>query len=134
MEKVIQLNAYNLETVLWMNNGDGTFQRRKLPAEAQFSPVYAMFIDDMDGDSDLDILMGGNLSRAKPETGIYSGSYGLLLKGDGTGNFHAVKPALSGINIKGEIRGIQKISRNPGTVVVARNNDKLLFISYGNYD
>ena len=134
MENAIQLNAYNLETVLWMNNGDGTFHRRTLPAETQFSPVYAIFIDDMDGDSNLDILMGGNLSRAKPETGIYSGSYGLMLKGDGTGSFQAVRPAVSGISIQGEIRGIQKISGKPGTVVVARNNDKLQFIRYGKYD
>ncbi len=28
-----------------------------------------------------DILIGGNQSRAKPETGIYNAGYGLLLKG-----------------------------------------------------
>ena len=30
---------------------------------------------------DCDILLGGNLSRAKPETGIYCAGHGLFLKG-----------------------------------------------------
>lgn len=130
MEKAIELNAFTMETSLWMNRGDGTFTRKSLPVEAQFSPVYAIHIDDVDGDSNLDILLGGNLYRAKPETGIYDGSYGLFLRGDGQGNFLAVPPAESGISIKGEIRGIEKISNKTNTVIVARNNDRLLFFNH----
>lgn len=130
LSKAIILNAFNFETALWLNNGDGTFRKKSLPLEAQFSPVYAILIDDFDGDKNLDIVMGGNLYRAKPETGIYDGSYGLVLKGDGKGGFTAVPSGKSGISIKGEVRGLKKISDKKRILVVAKNNDHIEFFSY----
>ena len=41
--------------------------------------------------------MGGNFYQSKPEVGIYDASYGVLLKGDGKGNFTAVNEKQSGI-------------------------------------
>lgn len=130
MENTIDLHAFVLETCVWLNNGDGTFTRKTLPVEAQFSPTYSIFIDDVDGDKNLDILLGGNLYRAKPETGIYDGSYGILLKGKGNGEFSAENAQSSGISIKGEIRSIKKISDKPKILGVARNNDHLQFLQY----
>lgn len=131
MERAMQLNAFRLETSVWLNTGDGTFHHRPLPAEAQFSPVYAVYIDDIDGDANPDIILGGNLYRAKPETGIYDGSYGLFLKGDGRGEFSAIRPAESGISVRGEVRDIKGISTKKGKVIIiSRNNDKLKFYSY----
>ena len=40
--------------------------------------VYAIE-DDFDADGDLDLVLGGNLYRAKPEVGIYDASHGLYL-------------------------------------------------------
>lgn len=130
MDRTIQLSAVLLETALWINNGDGTFARKSLPIAAQLAPVSAIFVDDVDGDKKMDILLGGNLYRAKPETGIYDGSYGMLLKGDGRGNFTAVDPAVSGLTVKGEIRGIKKVSNEPRLLCIARNNDHLQFFRY----
>jgi len=124
LEKAITLTANTLETTLWINTGKSSFTKGTLPKEAQFSPVYAMLVDDFDNDGNLDVLMGGNLYRAKPETGIYDGSYGLLLKGDGKGNFSALNSRDSGVFIKGEIRGLSSVHSNgKSLVLVARNND-----------
>lgn len=130
LKNAIELSAYDMETSLWMNNGDGTFSKNPLPVEAQFSPVHAFFIEDVDEDGNLDILLGGNHYRAKPETGIYDGSYGLFLKGDGQGNFVALNPEKSGISIKGEIRGIKKVSKTNNLLVVSKNDDSLQFFKY----
>lgn len=130
LKRSVTLSASNLKTSLWLNDGSGGFIERELPVEAQFAPVYSVYIEDVDSDSNPDILLGGNLYRAKPETGIYDGSYGLLLKGDGKGGFSALPPAASGVSIKGEIRGIKKIMDRPRTIVVARNNDFLQFFRY----
>jgi hypothetical protein len=113
-----------------LNDGEGGFTRKQLPHEVQFSPVYSVLVADFDQDSNPDILLGGNLYRAKPETGIYDGSYGLLLKGNGKGDFYTVSPQASGICIKGEIRGIKRISSKPRMVIVAKNNDRLQFFKY----
>ena len=78
-----------------------------LPAEAQFSPVYAIAADDFDHDGICDILIGGNQYRAKPETGIYDASYGLLLKGKADGDMEICTLLHSGFFTKGEIRDLK---------------------------
>ncbi len=56
-------------------------QRKSLPLEAQFSPVYAAEAGDFNDDGNLDILLGGNLYNVKPEVGRYDASYGSFLSG-----------------------------------------------------
>jgi enediyne biosynthesis protein E4 len=125
------LNAFTFETAIWINQGKGPFKKVNLPIQSQFSPVYAIAVDDFDGDKNLDILMGGNLYRAKPETGIYDGSYGLFLKGDGQGNFDAVSSTASGVLIKGEIRSLKKMNyKKQRMILVGKNNDKMEVLSY----
>ena len=131
LEQAIILNARSFETTLWLNTGQGSFERKTLPVEVQFSPVYAILINDFDEDGNADILTGGNLYRAKPETGIYDGSYGILLKGDGRGNFTALPSGESGICIKGEIRSLRNLRTGGGRVVLgARNNDAPVVLQY----
>ena len=131
LKNALILNAYTFETGIWLNNRNGTFEWHKLPAEAQFFPVYAMVIDDFTGDGHADILMGGNQYRAKPETGIYAAGYGLLLNGDGKGGFSAMKAEESGLSIKGEIRSLKKVERDGKRYVIAgRNNEGIEVLRY----
>lgn len=130
LKNALVLRAYDLETSLWLNDGKGSFAKRQLPVEAQFAPVYAVFAADVDGDSCLDVVLGGNQHRAKPETGIYGASRGLLLKGNGRGDFDAVPSDISGIRLKGEVRGIAKITTPVRAILVAKNNDELQLLRY----
>lgn len=131
LKNTLILNAFTFETNVWMNNGNGTFSKHSLPIQAQFFPIYALLVDDFTRDGNLDILAGGNLHRAKPETGIYAAGYGLLLKGDGQGSFESLSATESGLQIKGEIRAFKKISDNGKTfVLVGKNNDRIEVLSY----
>ena len=122
---------YNTQTSIAWNNGDGTFDLESLPLEAQFAPVYGILVEDMDHDGNLDILIGGNFYRSKPEMGIYDGSYGLVLKGNGLGSFAPLKAEKSGFLVKGEIRDFLHMKVNDtDLILVARNNDSLLIFSY----
>jgi len=74
-------------------------------------------------------LLGGNFYESKPEVGIYDASYGMLLKGDGKGNFTKVPEKQSGIVIKGAVRGILGIKVGKKNVfLVSKNNEALAFI------
>ncbi|HEX6890546.1 MAG TPA: VCBS repeat-containing protein, partial [Chryseolinea sp.] len=127
LKEAIVLNAYQLSSVVLINQGTGKFTVRELPIEAQSSPVYGIEITDLDGDGKQDILLGGNLYRAKPEVGRYDASYGTFLKGDGTGHFSSVSAKDSGIKIDGEVRDIVSIKRKDGDLLlISRNNDKLI--------
>jgi hypothetical protein len=131
LERSIKLNARIMESCLMINSGKGSFKLTPLPPEAQFSPVYAISVDDFDHDGIFDIIAGGNQYRAKPETGIYDASYGLFLRGKPDGTWTTVSPLTSGLIIKGEIRDFKILNiKGAPTFVVARNNDNLLFYKY----
>jgi hypothetical protein len=131
LNKSIKLSAKLMESCAMINTGKGSFQITSLPAEAQFSPVYAIAADDFDKDGICDILLCGIQTRAKPETGIYKASYGILLKGANNGTWQSVSSSASGFFTKGEIRDLKLIYINKNRIIaVARNNDSLQFYKY----
>ncbi|MBX2926981.1 MAG: VCBS repeat-containing protein [Saprospiraceae bacterium] len=131
MERAIRLDVAHLATAVMMNNGDGTFSVRSLPAEAQFAPMCGIAVDDFDGDGQQDILLGGNLHGAKPEVGRYDADYGLWLKGDGKGGFSAVRSRHSGFRTDGEVRDLALLFRGKERIVlVARNNARMQVFRY----
>ena len=102
-----------------------------LPVEAQFSPVYSIAADDFDDDGICDIVFGGNQYRAKPETGIYSASYGLYLKENTNETWSAVPSVISGFFTKGEVRNLQILNIFGSRIIaVVRNNNKPEFYKY----
>ena len=125
------LHAGNSETSVLINKGSGKFYLLPLPAAAQYTPVYAIAAEDFDHDGLCDILIGGNQSRSKPETGINEAGYGLFLKGMGTNQWQAVLPGKSGIFVKGEIRdfGLMKIN-GKNILAVALNDNKMEYYEY----
>ncbi len=106
------------------NIGEGKFKISPLPAPAQFSPVFATLVQDMNGDGNLDIVVAGNFFGTRVKYGRYDANKGLLLLGDGTGKFTPVNMLDSGLNIDGEVRDIVLIERidKENLIVFARNN------------
>jgi hypothetical protein len=131
LARSVKLYSTIMESCLMINSGDGSFHLTPLPAEAQFSPVFAINANDFDHDGICDIIIGGNQCRAKPQTGIYDSSYGLMIKGTDKGTWQPVSAISSGFFTRGEIRDLKiiKINGNP-VLVVARNNDSLQFFKY----
>jgi hypothetical protein len=131
LTRSVKLEARIMESCIMINNTDRSFNLTPLPSEAQFSPAYSIAADDYDRDGICDILIGGNQRMAKPETGIYNASYGLLLKGKTDETWQYVSPVSSGFFIKGEIRDLKSLIINGDSfIVVARNNDNLQFFKY----
>ena len=131
IEKSTKLEAYRLESMVFINNKNGTFTAKALPAAAQLSSMYAIAAADYDGDGNTDILLAGNFYESKPEVGIYDASYGTLLKGDGTGNFNAISAQQSGISIKGAVRDIATIKAGKKEIIIiTKNNDQVQLLSY----
>jgi len=131
LSKATRLDAYEMRSSVFINTGKGSFTMEPLPTEAQFSPVYGISVNDYDKDGKQDILLGGNFYQSKPEVGIYDASYGLLLKGDGKGNFAPVNEQQSGILVKGQVRNISEIkSGKKKLIVFAMNNEAPKIFDY----
>ena len=58
--------------------------------QAQISALNGMVADDFDGDGNLDVLINGNDWGTEVSVGRYDALNGLVLKGDGKGNFTAL--------------------------------------------
>ena len=120
-----------MQSTDFINDKNGKITAKPLPMQAQLSPMYGMAVNDFDKDGNLDILMGGNFYQSKPEVGIYDASYGVLLKGDGKGNFTALTTQQSGVNIKGAVRDILPIQVGKKKVIlVAKNNDNVQLMQF----
>lgn len=129
LKNSLKLEATNLASSILINDGKGHFAIKSLPMEAQFSPVYGILIDDIDIDGNLDLMLGGNLYRVKPEVGRYDASYGTFLKGDGFGNFVTVPNRDCGLKLDGEVRDIKRIKVGKNNLIlVTRNNDTPIFL------
>ncbi len=118
--------AVTSETVVLLNDGKGNFTCKLLPMAAQLSPVYASQTGDYNHDGKVDILLAGNFFDVLTEIGRYDASYGLLLTGDGRGNFKPMPAAQSGFFVKGQVRAMQPVRMGAGRIrlVLAKNSDK----------
>lgn len=123
LQRSVVLQAHELRTSLFVNDGKGNFRMQPLPVEAQIAPMYGIALQDFDKDGNADILLGGNLYRSKPEFGIYDASYGVFFKGDGQLNFRWIPNKESGFFVKGEIRDVEIVEGK--WVVVAKNDAKV---------
>ncbi len=132
IKQSVKHEAYNVSScIFWNDNGKLTMQ--PLPYEAQFSTVYAVKLMDINGDGLTDIILGGNQFNAKPQTGIYAASYGLVLINKGSRSFHAIKPEHSGLFIKGQIRDIGSLTyKGQQLLLMAKNNDSLEILKQNN--
>jgi hypothetical protein len=78
--------------------------------QAQFSPVFTITPIDYNKDGDEDLLLCGNINHARLRFGNYDANYGVLLKGDGKGNFTYINQEQSGFKLKGDVRSILNIN------------------------
>ncbi len=121
------LKAGELRSCVAFNNGKGEFELKPLPFRAQLSKVFGIIAEDLDGDNNIDILLGGNFFGVKPELGRFDASYGTLLKGNGKGKFEFIPNKRTGIYVKGEVRDMATIKTTSGKqILFARNNEPIV--------
>jgi hypothetical protein len=127
LQGAIFKQAQTFASALARNNGDGSFTLVPLPREAQIAPIYGILPQDVDGDGKTDLLVAGNFDGVQPEIGRMRAGYGVLLRGDGHGNFTPVGVRQSGFSVPGQARDIKRLRTRTGDIyVVARNNDRPL--------
>lgn len=110
------------------NTGNNDFKLYNLPLEAQHSPVFGIVVEDFDFDNNLDILLAGNFYGETFTSGRNDAGNGLLLKGDGKGNFNSVNFKESGFYTPYDAKGMSILYRTTSgepVVLVANNNGRL---------
>ncbi len=131
LKMALLLQAEVMETV-WFENTPNGFVLHALPVEANFSPVHVIHVDDFNADGSPDILLFGNNEQARIKIGKMDASYGVLLTGDGKGNFQYVDQVKSGLQVTGAVRDLLVLPGQGGKkiLMVGRNNDDPVFYQY----
>ncbi len=126
LENALHYEADLLESVFIENQGNGKFEIKKLPVEAQFSPIQDFMFLDIDKDGVNEILSVGNMYNTEVETPRLDASYGNIIKYE-KDKFSILNSKLSGFSSKGDARDICiiKTGRNQRLLLVTNNNEAL---------
>ena len=127
MKDAQRLKATMLQSCYLRNEGNGKFTMIPLPKQAQVSVLNGMLTDDFDGDGNLDVLINGNDFGTGVGIGRFDALNGLLLKGDGKGDFTPLSILQSGIYIPGNGKALVKLlSANRNYLVAASQHKDVL--------
>ncbi|MDZ7692836.1 MAG: CRTAC1 family protein [Balneolaceae bacterium] len=113
-----------LQHTLFINTGS-SFEAHPLPVEAQVSAGFHTGVADFNNDGNEDLFMSQNYFGLPRQVPRLDAGRGLILHGDGQGNFRAVSGSSSGIKIYGEQRGAATSDFNQDgktDLVVSQNN------------
>src|SRR6056297_461529 len=120
------LSVHTFESSVLINEGDGSFRREALPAEAQAAPVFDVAVAAFFDGNRPDLLIAGNNFGFRPELGP-SADKGLLLRMNEERKYEPVAPRESGFYAIGDVRQIEWISTSAGPLfIIARYGDSLL--------
>jgi hypothetical protein len=120
----IELEANYFSSSIIKNEGKSRFTIMPLPKEAQISVLNGMVVNDFDKDGNLDVLVNGNDFGTEPILGRYDALNGLLLRGDGKGNFIPLSILQSGIFIGGNGKALVKLRNKSKKLLIAASQNK----------
>ncbi|WP_445736160.1 FG-GAP-like repeat-containing protein [Mariniflexile sp.] len=114
---------------IYLENNNGKFIVHNLPNLAQIASINQILVKDFDGDSNLDIVIAGNLYASEVETPRNDAGNGLFLKGDGKGHLSAVTNRESGLFIPGDVKDLGEITiKGKHYIIAVKNNDYIQFV------
>ena len=120
----IHLTCNTFESVMLLNNADGTFKVKALPAQAQFGPSLDFLVKDFDQDGHVDILGVGAIYNTEVETIRYDSNKGYLLKGNGKGDFKAIDD--TGLFLNANSKTVENLRIGDKTFIIVANNHNYL--------
>lgn len=125
-EDPVKLETSYLESAYIENLGNGEFELRSLPIQSQLAPVLGSIITDVDLDGNLDVMLVGNFYHYEVGYGQNDAFLGLVLAGDGMGNFKPMDHKGTGFIVDGDARALVRIDTPKGELIVSSiNSDSL---------
>jgi hypothetical protein len=125
------LKANYLKTSYIENLGEGKFKVSALPMQTQTAPINGMLVEDFDADGNLDVLMVGNDYGNEVSVGRLDAFNGLLLKGDGLGNFKPATLSESAFCVSGDAKGLVRVTNSNGNPLIMATQNRADLKTFG---
>jgi hypothetical protein len=128
---VLILEANYTSSAYLENLGNNKFGVRSLPVRAQVAPVNGIVTADVNNDGNTDVLMIGNDYGNEVFTGRYDAFKGLVLLGNGKGQFETTPATESGLDVDGDGKALAKLSTPAGRMlyIATQNRDSVKIFS-----
>ena len=129
LERAYYKEGDNFRTLILLNEGNERFEIKELPAEVQFAPVFGILPADINSDGNIDILITGNDYSIEPMSGRIDAFNGLVLTGEGNGDFEVIKVRKAGFKVSGDAKGLARIFDADGNelFLATQNKDSVQF-------
>ena len=125
LEKATMLSITENRSGLLINE-KGTFVFQPLPVQAQFSPVYAIEVADVNKDGKKDLILAGNNANFRIRIGKMDANSGTVLLGNGKNNFQFLAEPKTGLWLNGDTKDVKQIRTKKGQLwLFSTNNGKL---------
>jgi hypothetical protein len=124
LKDAVKYEVHDFYSIL-LENKAGSLIPKKLSSRAQISPMRAVEIIDINGDGNQDIIACGNLYQAEVETVRHDAGVGLVMLGDGNGNFSELSTKDSGFFANADARDILRVEGAKSMIFVANNDWKV---------
>ena len=109
-------------SVVWWNDGNGSFTSQVLPMQVQWSCVNAVVSDDFNGDGKPDLLLAGNKTSFLPQFSALDGCFGHVLIAGPNRQWRWLSQTETGLQLKKEVRNLSAIVLGGRKVWVAGIN------------
>ena len=125
--QAIDKYAYELSSVVLINEKGDKFRKTALPEIAQISSINDVLIDDVNDDSHPDMILVGNNYAQETLFGRYDASIGTVLLGDGNLRWKELENRHSNFVADGNAKEILMLQgKNSTKLIIIINNDGAL--------
>ncbi|WP_276370602.1 VCBS repeat-containing protein [Chryseolinea sp. H1M3-3] len=122
LKDALILEANHMASSYIQNLGNNKFSLIALPMYTQIAPVNGMITNDLDEDGNLDVVMVGNDYGNEVFAGRYDAFTGMILLGNGKGDFTVVPSAKSGFYVPGNAKALVNLQGQGNDLFVATQN------------
>jgi len=127
LQSAYHLKVNSFSSVQLTNLGKGNYRSSELPPTAQMAPIYAFYVDYMNDDNNLDIVIAGNNSQTEVETIPYDAGRGLYMEGRGDGSFDvSFDISNTGLSLQGDVRALCPIRLVEGKAFLSASSNSRL--------
>nr|MBS0038181.1 VCBS repeat-containing protein [Saprospiraceae bacterium] len=127
IQEALHLQVNTFASAVLLNRG-GHFEHRKLPNLAQISPINQIIVEDVNNDGIPDLIIAGNMYNTEVETPRYDAGSGLVLIGNGEGDFEPKTVIETGFfaphNVK-DLAILRNTASGKPLILVSNNDDRL---------
>jgi enediyne biosynthesis protein E4 len=128
LENAAVLESREMRSCYFENQGNFSFIVKPLPIQAQLGPVYGMLSGDYNQDSYPDLLLTGNSYATEVISGPDDALKGVLLVGDGKGNFKSKSAESVGFWVEEDAKALSHLKLKDGheLILASQNNGELI--------